>query len=361
MPVTEALLDAGRMMQVCNACRYCEGFCAVFPAMERRREFAPADLHLLANLCHNCRACLYACQYAPPHEFGVNVPRAFAALRGETYAEYAWPRFLARLYRRNGLAVSMVTAISVTLVLILAALLNAPGRLLSIHEGPGAFYALIPAPVMVAVAGGSFCFSLLALAVGAARFWRAGGGGVPRLRSLLAGLRDALTLRNLGGGGDGCNDTDGRFSQARRRSHHALFYGFMLCFASTCVAAVYEHVLGLVAPYPLLSLPVVLGTVGGVGMVIGAIGLAWLKVRGDPEAAAPGAAAGEYGLIFLLGMTALTGLLLLALRTTPAMGVLLAVHLGFVLAFFLLMPYGKFVHGVYRAVALVRNATERAE
>ena len=25
--------EAARMLQICNACRYCEGFCAVFPAM----------------------------------------------------------------------------------------------------------------------------------------------------------------------------------------------------------------------------------------------------------------------------------------------------------------------------------------
>ena len=64
-----------RKMQVCNACRYCEGFCAVFPAMARRLQFdSKADLNYLANLCHNCGACLHACQYAPPHEFAVNVP-----------------------------------------------------------------------------------------------------------------------------------------------------------------------------------------------------------------------------------------------------------------------------------------------
>ncbi len=69
-------------MQICNACRYCEGFCAVFPAMTRRLEFGQADPHYLANLCHNCGACLHACQYAPPHEFAVNVPRAMAEVRG---------------------------------------------------------------------------------------------------------------------------------------------------------------------------------------------------------------------------------------------------------------------------------------
>ena len=35
--------EVARIMQICNACRYCEGFCAVFPAMTRRIEFNAAD------------------------------------------------------------------------------------------------------------------------------------------------------------------------------------------------------------------------------------------------------------------------------------------------------------------------------
>ncbi|MEA7586048.1 hypothetical protein ONO39_27010, partial [Salmonella enterica subsp. enterica serovar Anatum] len=31
--LTEPEAEVERVMQVCNACRYCEGFCAVFPAM----------------------------------------------------------------------------------------------------------------------------------------------------------------------------------------------------------------------------------------------------------------------------------------------------------------------------------------
>jgi hypothetical protein len=86
-------IEVARQMQICNACRYCEGFCAVFPAMTRRLEFGKADVHYLANLCHNCGACYHACQYAPPHEFAVNVPKAMARVR-PTYASYAWPAAL---------------------------------------------------------------------------------------------------------------------------------------------------------------------------------------------------------------------------------------------------------------------------
>ncbi len=358
----EARGEARRALDICNACRYCEGYCAVFPAMELRRTFGDGELDYLANLCHNCRGCFYSCQYAPPHEFGINLPRSFAELRDETYAAYAWPRPLARLFARNGLVVSAAAALGIAGVLLLTMMLHPAEVIYGVHREPGAFYVLIPAAVMIAVAGATFGFALLAIAVAVLRFWRAtGSGGLPRMRPLARALGDVLTLRNLGGGGHGCNDLDEGFSQYRRRLHHCLFYGFALCFASTSVAAVYEHFLGLTAPYPFWSWPVLLGTLGGLGMVVGTVGLFWLKLIADPEPAAPRLLGADVALLFVLCMTAATGLLLLALRDSAAMGVLLAVHLGFVLAFFLVMPYSKFVHGAYRAAALLRHAMEREQ
>src|ERR1700742_2621952 len=112
--------EAARILQICNACRYCEGFCAVFPAMTRRLEFGTADVHYLANLCHNCGACLHACQYAPPHEFAVNVPRTLARVRLRTYERNAWPRKLGALYGRSALALSLALTAAIALLLILA-------------------------------------------------------------------------------------------------------------------------------------------------------------------------------------------------------------------------------------------------
>jgi citrate/tricarballylate utilization protein len=67
----------------------------------------------------------------------------------------------------------------------------------------------------------------------------------------------------------------------------------------------------------------------------------------------------DRGFLALLFLTSLTGLALLALRDTRAMGVLLAVHLGVVLGLFLTLPYGKFVHALYRLAALARFHVER--
>lgn len=138
-----------------------------------------------------------------------------------------------------------------------------------------------------------------------------------------------------------------------------MLYGLALCFGSTATATVYDHILGWRAPYPLLSVPVVLGTIGGLGMIIGTGGLTWLKVIGDPNPTARNLLGADYALLSLLLLVAASGLLLLALRETTAMSVLLAIHFGVVLSFFLLLPYSKFIHGVYRAAALLRAAMER--
>ena len=361
MRETDAVANARREMEICNACRYCEGFCAVFPAMELRREFSAGDLSYLANLCHNCRGCYYACQYAPPHEWGINVPRTFQELRAETYTEYAWPPRFARLFERNGTIVSMATALGVALVLILAAGLVDPDALYRAHPvEPGSFYAVIPLWAMQATGILTFGFSLIALAMGARNFWRDAG---PRERpgpvALGIALWDVLTLKNLGGGGHGCNDASERFSMRRRWLHHAMFYGFFLCFAATCTAFVYGTLFGWEAPYALTSVPVLLGTVGGLLLLVGTVGLFAMKLVDDPMPAARNLLGADVALLMLLALAALTGLVLLALRGTGAMGIALAVHLGVILSLFVALPYSKMVHGVYRTAALLRRATER--
>ena len=105
MPAAEVLQKAEQEMTICNACRYCEGFCAVFPAMELRTTFTKGDLLHLANLCFDCRACYYACQFAPPHEFAVNIPKIFSDLRVDTYQDYAWPRVFSKMVKDNARAV----------------------------------------------------------------------------------------------------------------------------------------------------------------------------------------------------------------------------------------------------------------
>ena len=114
------------------------------------------------------------------------------------------------------------------------------------------------------------------------------------------------------------------------------------------------------APYPYLSLPVVLGSAGGLGLLIGPAGLWLLQHRRDPSLSDPSQASLDESFVMLLFLTSLTGLLLLIFRERQVMGLLLMVHLGFVLALFVTLPYGKFVHALYRVAALVKYAREDA-
>jgi citrate/tricarballylate utilization protein len=359
----ELVEESQRMLAICNACRYCEGYCAVFPALERRLEFNEGDVHYLANLCHNCGACLYACQYAPPHEFQLNFPRALAQVRKQTYRKYAWPGIFARAFDANGVVVSISMAIAIAALFILMAGLGDAGAFFSAHtDAQGAFYAVMPHETMAGAFGAVFLFVVISLGVSLVRFWVDTGEDIADMaepRSLAEAARDAAALRYLDGGGEQCNESESEPAVARRAFHHLAFYGFMLCFAATSVATIYHYVFGIRAPYPLWSLPVILGTLGGAGLIAGPAGLLWLRGRRDPDLGDPGQSGMDQGFLVLLFLLGATGLALLVFRESQAMGILLAIHLGVVLAFFATMPYGKFVHGLYRFAALVRFHLER--
>ncbi|MBR0687439.1 tricarballylate utilization 4Fe-4S protein TcuB [Bradyrhizobium manausense] len=359
---TRILNEADRLMTVCNSCRYCEGLCAVFPAMEMRRAFSDGDLNYLANLCHACGACYVDCQFSPPHEFNVNVPKTLAVARAESYAAYAWPQALSGAFTRNGLVISVIAALSMAAFILGFAALNDHSALFGVHTGAGAFYKLMPHNAMAALFSAAFLYAILALGMSLRAFWRDIGtpiGGRAEGGSIFQAIRDAGELRYLHGGGVGCYNEDDKPTDRRKVFHHLTFYGFLLCFAATSVATLYHYLLGREAPYPVWDLPVVLGTLGGIGLIVGPIGLFLAKTRRDPALLDENRYGMDVGFIAMLFLTGLTGMLLLILRGTVAMGPLLALHLGAVFALFITMPYGKFVHGIYRFAALVRYAQER--
>jgi citrate/tricarballylate utilization protein len=361
MPLTASEGEVARQMQICNACRYCEGFCAVFPAMTRRLEFGKADVNYLANLCHNCGACYHACQYAPPHEFAVNVPKAMAKVRLETYTEYAWPAALGTLYKRNGVTLSIALAAGLALFLLLGTAMHGG---LGGNVAPANFYAIFPHNLLAALFGAVFLFAVVALGIGVTRFWRdvspATSSASPP--AMAEAAKNALTLKYLDGGhGDGCNESNDAFTLARRRFHHFTFYGFMLCFAATVVATLYHYLFGLEAPYAFLSVPVLLGTAGGIGLIVGPAGLLWLNLKRHPEQGDARQRPMDRGFIALLLLTSASGLALLAFRATAGMPWLLAVHLGIVMALFATLPYGKFAHGIFRSAALLKSSVEKRQ
>jgi citrate/tricarballylate utilization protein len=372
--MTDALRKAEHEMVVCNACRYCEAYCPVFQAMEERVTFSSGDLTYLANLCHNCGECLYACQYAPPHEFAIEVPRTLSRLRVESYESFAWPSFAAVAFRRPW--VFAWATLAAGMVISAGAGRPFTGR----QPAPADFYAVVPHDVMVILFGIIACVVVAAIGMGYRRFnqatagdpapgrnrLRQGYGGPPKLYAKAEapaykrGATDVLTLKHLHATGEECVDAEEVRRPWRRWMHHCTFYGFALCFASTSVGAIYHLVFGWIAPYAYTSVPVILGTLGGVGLLIGPVGLFLVDRARDRDLthATERSLGGPF--LALLFLTSLTGLILLVLRGKPYMPALLVIHLAVVLALFITLPYGKFVHGIYRAAALVKFRREES-
>lgn len=352
--------EADRQLRICNACRYCEGYCAVFPALERRTLLTAADVSQLANLCHDCRACFDACMYTPPHEFELNVPRVLAEVRVENYDRYLWPHWAGRLLRGwRGVALGVPL---ITVVLALIAMANAgPAGLIAGPHGPASPYAILPYPVLLAVVAVPFILACTAMAAGALRYWADVGGAPSGLwpGAVLRALGYSATLRYLGGGRGGCFfPRDDQPSGTRRYLHALVAYGLGLCVASTVSAAVLQDLLGSPPPYPFLSVPVMTGTVGGAAMVTGCSALLWMKAGSSRVTSSETMIAKDYALLMALDLLALSGLGVLLARTTPAFGLLLLLHLVSIAAAFISAPYSKFVHVSYRFLALVRDNLE---
>jgi len=357
----ELFAEAQRQLNICNSCRYCEGYCAVFPALERRSVLDAGDLTHLANLCHDCRACLAACMYAAPHEFALNPPEVLSDVRLATYQGYRYPRLGPAWLRhpkpawlRGWSALATAAALVVTALLVLIALTEGISAVFS-HGGP---YRLIPYPGLLVTVLLPSAWSAAVMLRALARYWHDTHGPLRDLAdwsALSKALLYAARLRYLRGGGADCYYSGENPSPVRRRLHAAVFYGFTACFAATLAAGFMQDILGDAPPYPLLSAPVILGTAGGLGMIIGCAGLAVLKARSDP---AP--RIGDFSLLVGLGALAITGMLTLLLRATPAYGLVLVAHLATIVVCLGVAPYTTFVHGGYRFLAIVADNLELA-
>jgi citrate/tricarballylate utilization protein len=338
----DLIQEVRRQAEICNACRYCEGYCAVFPALHAKRAFSDGDITQLANLCHNCRGCYYACQYTAPHEFNLNLPQALANVRQASWEDYAWPQPVARIFHRNGLI--LVAAMFLGFALLFATIQILP-------RGDDGFYAYLSHGAMVAIFLPAFLGPLACLVVGLRRYWADVGGGTVTYSDVRGAFTAAATMRNLSGGhGDGCNFEEAdQYTQSRRYAHQAVMYGFLLCLLSTTSGTILHYFFDLPAPYDFWSLPKLLGVPGGVLMMLGSGVLAWLKLKADRSLGSTAVWSGEMGFIFALFFVATTGLALYMATGTTAVPVLLAVHLGAVLSF------SKMVHGFYRLAALVHE------
>jgi citrate/tricarballylate utilization protein len=360
MPFDDLFAEAERQLNVCNSCRYCAGYCPVWPALALRTTLSRGDVTHLANLCHDCRDCFTACMYTAPHEFDLNPPKVFTLVREETYRRYVPPPRAPGWMTGRRAVVGWAALVG---VLLLAGSRLTTGRVLSPGADPGSPYGILPHLLMVAAVTVPSVWAVGVLGLAVVRYWRDIHGRVTdlgRLRVWPRTVVQAAQLRHLRGGGEECDYPGESPSPARRRFHLGVSYGFGLCLVSTGSAAVMQEVLGRLPPYPYLSVPVVTGTVGGIGMLVGCAGLIVLKRRSDPALGTGSMRRADYGLLCALLVLAGTGLLTLLLRTGPLFGPVLLVHLASVIVCIAVTPYTKFVHWIYRLLAIYKHNLDDA-
>lgn len=349
----ESLIELSRQTDICNACRYCESYCSVFPAMHREQSLADADLTQLANLCVNCRGCFYACQYTAPHEFDINLPKALAEVRRESWEDFAWPKPLSKAFHTQAFGLILALALGTALIFAFAKTLgNLTGS---------SFYDVMSHTLMISLFLPAFFFPAVSLFISLRRYWKHVGGGKIHMAHIKSAFADAAKMKDLAAGhGQGCNfEDEDRFSQARRHAHHAIMYGFLLCIASTTSGTILHYIFNQPAPYGFLSIPKLLGVPGGLVLTVGCVWMISLKLRSDKTLGDRQAWNSDIIFTALLGFVAFSGLVLWVFGQTPATAILLILHLGAVLAFFIVTPFSKMAHGFYRLAAMIREAQNK--
>lgn len=359
--VDSPLFEAARQLKICNACRYCEGYCAVWPAMERRTAFQEKDVIFLANLCYNCRDCFSACPFTPPHEFNINIPKAMSEVRLLTYRSRVAPKSASALLTKPGRMTSIFALSLIALMFLFSSLIGNPSRLFTTQSGLGSFYVIIPYWIIIAsglIAGG---YVLLVYFLDVRAYCKkihGSFGDFFRPKIVWQALGDVLKHTYFKGGGTGCSYPSEKGSYTFLTFHVMVFYGFLLAIVSTISAGVYQDVLGILPPYGLISLPVIFGISGGGLMIIGATALLYLKSKSVKAPSFKEMLNLDTAFLVTLDLVSLTGFLTLLLRTDSALGTVFLIHLALVLLLFLTAPYGKFLHFVYRFAALENDKLE---
>ncbi len=341
--------EATRQLNVCNSCRYCEGYCSAFQALTRYRSFDKPTVSHIANLCHNCRGCYYACQYTEPHEFALNIPALLADVRAQNWEQHIKPARLSKIMQTRAwpyVVITLVFMMFFSLGIGVSWVSSVP------------FYSAISHNVLISLFLPLFFLPWIAVFFGIRDYWKSVGGSRVTLSDLKHAVGSAASMKQLSGGqGQGCNyESAERYTQLRRWAHQATMYGFLFCFVSTSLGTLYHYFLNLPAPYPFFSLPKLFGVVGGVLLSAGTAALFMLKRQSDSALGSSTRAAGEYAFVVLLFLVSTTGLLLYASSGTVTASAWLIIHLAFIATFFITMPYSKMVHGFFRLAALCRES-----
>jgi len=338
--------EAARQLTICNACRYCEGYCAVWDAMERRTAFYKKDIDYMANLCHDCRECFYVCPFTEPHEFKLNIPKALAEVRYDTYKENIKPGFARFAIDNSAVLTALIVIASIVGVL---GMVYYDNNIQLLYLPISSFSGLMSTQFVKYSSFLVYLFVIAVWSIEGLAYWKSINGKYPSRLNIKANymaLKDVFLHRFFRGGGAGCNYPSERAGKARLLAHPLVLFGFIIALLSFLF-------------YPDLSLEIDIAYIIGCLMLfIGTSMLLYMTVVSDRKPSSERMAGLGYPFTIMLNLSGITGVLFISEIGHAFVGLIFAVHMAIIFTVFITAPYGKFMHVIFRYEALLKNRIE---
>ena len=370
--IREISKQSGDAFKKCFQCGTCSATCELSPdrAPFPRKEMAWAVWGMkdrLLNdpdvwLCHHCNDCSVRCpRGAAPGD-------VLAAVRQEGVVHFAVPRFLAK-WANEPQSVPLMLGIP-TALLTLALVLRQPIESILIEGLLGksqpsvdqivfSYSRMFPHWLLNCF---FIFFSLLAFSavvVGVRRFWQAMEAGAARdgpvepVKSLSASIATVILSVFSHEKFAQCTKAHSRFF-----SHFAVFFGFLaLSLVAIWVVTASLNPLirdTFVYPFGFWDPWKMLANLGGIAILGGGLLMAFERLKdGERLSVATFSSWALLGTLLIVVLTGFVSEALHYLRLEPHRHIAYFVHLVFVFALLIYLPYSKFAHIVYRTVAMV--------
>ncbi len=333
------MTEAIRQLSICNACRYCEGYCAVWDAMEFKAVLNEGYVYHLANLCHDCRDCFSACPYNEPvHEFKLNIPKALGQVRVDTYTANVRPKFLKFALEKPVLVTTTSSIIAVTVAILYASLLFGLNKFSTLPVTtiiPDAFFK----PVTIIL----YLYTVVIWSVEGGSYWsKINEKAHINVYGLIKGIYDAIFHTNFRGGGTGCKVPGKNNRYFRLTVHSLVMSGFIIALVSI---AFYPDIYGYAGTAYLL---------GSIAISLGTAGLIYIHLIEEKGSRSQKQSAMDYPFTILLFLTGITGVIIPISIGTSWFNWNFLIHDALIMVVFLLAPFSKFIHPIFRFISLIK-------
>lgn len=335
--------EASRQLTICNACRYCEGYCAVWDAIEFKSVLTDVYIIHLANLCHDCRDCYYACPYnEPEHEFKLNIPKILGEVRTDSYIASVKPKDLKFALKEPSLVTLASTAIAVFLAVIYAWLAFGLSKFPSLP-----ITTIIPDTLFKAVTVLVYVYTIAVWSWEGLYYWsKINEKRHINVIGLIKGIFDAIFHVNFKGGGSGCKVPKQNSRYFRLFAHSLVLFGFVIALIAI---SFYPDIYGIFGTIYL---------VGSLSLSLGTAALIYIHIEEKKDLRSQTQSKMDYPFTILLFLAGITGVIVPISMGTELFNWNFLIHDTLILVVFLIAPFSKFIHPVFRLVSLMKYRSD---